>query len=505
MKLWQSAKDGARIGFENQHKSTRCKNWPSSYQHRSAIDDFITSNSSLLRVEGPFTESDLPPGFKSSPLGAFTKPKSHKIRIIHDLSYPPNDSCNDGIDKEMCRVDYTSVDHAVSILNQFDSPPFMVKCDLSSAFNSVLVHKDDRHLLGFSWPNADGSISFYNMAVMPFGLASAPRIFSEITDFIEWVIQQKVPGKVIHYLDDFWACALTYEDAMLTLNVIIDTCKQAGFEIQDSKTCFPSHLLEFLGIIINSVNRTLSISEERVQDILSELKHWSYKRTVTKRELLSLIGKLMFCSKVVQYGKLFVRRLIHLSKKAKKLHHKIRITPQAHADIAWWITCMEAHNATAWFPQSFNVWSADIIFTDASDLAAGICYENAWTIFTFDQQNSWMAGMSIAWRELFAVVLAIATYGPCIAGKDLIMNIDNQAICYCINSAKSKDPYIMNLVRALYYYTSVYHINYRAIHISTHDNWGADALSRLDVDTFKRFNPNSEDYMTQPQPVLINF
>ncbi len=100
----------------------------------------------------------------------------------------------------------------------------------------------------------------------------------------------------------------------------------------------------------------------------------------------------------------------------------------------------------------------------------------------FSGEYEWMKQMTIAWRELFAV-----------------------AICYCVNQSKCKDPQIMNLIRSLYLYTSLFDITYRAIHISTDDNWGADALSRLDWSRFAMFNPCHEPYMTPHVPIITDF
>ncbi len=55
-----------------------------------------------------------------------------------------------------------------------------------------------------------------------------------------------------------------------------------------------------------------------------------------KRELKSIVGKLQFCSKVVIPDLIFIRRLIHLSKKPKELYHKVTLTNQAKADIMCW-------------------------------------------------------------------------------------------------------------------------------------------------------------------------
>ena len=38
---------------------------------------------------------------------------------------------------------------------------------------------------------------------MPFGLRSAPKIFTALADAVEWVLRERDVQFVIHYLDDF--------------------------------------------------------------------------------------------------------------------------------------------------------------------------------------------------------------------------------------------------------------------------------------------------------------
>ena len=61
-----------------------------------------------------------------------------------------------------------------------------------------------------------------------------------------------------------------------------------------------------------------------------------HQEETTKRELLSLIGKLYFAAKVIPAGRIFLRRLIDLSTSVKKLHHHITLTAGARADIHRW-------------------------------------------------------------------------------------------------------------------------------------------------------------------------
>ena len=72
--------------------------------------------------------------------------------------------------------------------------------------------------------------------------------------------------------------------------------------------------LEFLGIVLDTERSELKISDKRLQEIVQLLSEWLLKDMVSKRQLLSIIGKLAFCAKVVHDGHRFLRHLINLSK-----------------------------------------------------------------------------------------------------------------------------------------------------------------------------------------------
>ena len=72
-------------------------------------------------------------------------------------------------------------------------------------------------------------------------------------------------------------------------------------------------------------------------------------RSVTKRELLSLIGKLSFAAKSVPAGRLFLRHLIHLSTTARRLHHRLHLNANARADVEWLNHFLPSWNGMAMF------------------------------------------------------------------------------------------------------------------------------------------------------------
>lgn len=73
------------------------------------------------------------------------------------------------------------------------------KTDVESAFRLFSVHLDDSELLGMLWAG-----SYYIDKVLPFGLRSAPYIFNQLSDAIEWILLNKCYiSFVCHNLDDF--------------------------------------------------------------------------------------------------------------------------------------------------------------------------------------------------------------------------------------------------------------------------------------------------------------
>ena len=74
----------------------------------------------------------------------------------------------------------------------------MAKSELQSAYRHIPVHLDDQELLGFEW----GGRTYCDRA-LPFGLRSAPKLFSAVADGVAWTLQCEGIVNCLHYLDDF--------------------------------------------------------------------------------------------------------------------------------------------------------------------------------------------------------------------------------------------------------------------------------------------------------------
>jgi len=501
--LLKHIKYGVDIGYLGNQFSCISPNWPSAYTYQDSVRKNILSNAEKGRLEGPFYA---PPHqfFRASPLGAFPKKRSKKIRTIHDLSWPPGESVNEFINKHDYAFSFSTIDEAVRRCQQYDTP-YMVKLDITDAYMHCVVRPEDRHLLGFTWEE-NGITEYWQYAVLPFGLSSAPKLFNDHAEALKFImISRGASGDTLHYLDDFWSVSDSQQSANQILEIMCETVTLAGMEIQKEKTCGPSRIIEYLGIIMDTESWQLKISDVRLQEIKMELFSWKNKSVCTKRELLSLIGKLVFCAKVVRDGRKFVGRLLELSKRVRHLHHKVRLNKEARADIKWWLTCMESHNGTAMFPEPWDSINCDVCYCDASDVAAAGVFGHAWFVVPFENENAWMTSQTIAWRELYAIVVCIATFGDQLACHRLAVYTDNQTVMWCINNGKSLCPRLMALIRSLYWYTTYFKIDCRAFYISTYDNCVADALSRLQFDKVYTLQPGIDLRATEPSKIRCDF
>ena len=449
-------------------------------------------------ISGPFPYPP-PEGFRISPLGAFRK--NEKVRVIHDLSFPPGDAVNEGIDDTETSVKYSSVADAVKWCQMYPDP-WLAKCDLKSAYTSCMVKPADRHLLGFSWTYLDKKCTFTQNS-LPFGLSSSCARFETIATVMEEImICRGAPKSTLHYLDDTIVINSSKEACADSLAIILDTCKQAGFRVQDKKTCGPTKVIEFLGITIDTIQGKLCISSDKVAELRSLLTRWLHKKSATKRELLSLLGKLAFASQVVVSGVKFTRRLTNLSKLVKNLNHRVTLTQEAKKDLKWWYCCLIGHNGVSYFPRELHIDTCEIMHSDASDIACGAVYRDKWTILEYQGPYEHAKSKLIAYREMLALVLAVATFGPLVKNKQVLMNVDNETVRLSIIKGYSREDDLMALIRSLYFYASIYHLDYRVIRVTSAENISADAISRKDWHRLYQHQPTL-DQLPMTHPLLM--
>eukprot|EP00731_Ephydatia_muelleri_P028758 Em0020g402a len=119
---------------------------------------------------------------------------------------------------------------------------------------------------------------------------------------LHWIMATNYAADLIHYFDDF---LLAGPPGQPTCSVKV--CKKLGIPVGLDKLEGPATTIMFLGITIDTTLQQLRLPPDKLQEMTLLIKSWLGKHKTTKRDLLSLIGKLSFAAKVVSSGCLFLR------------------------------------------------------------------------------------------------------------------------------------------------------------------------------------------------------
>ena len=216
----------------------------------------------------------------------------------------------------------------------------MAKTDLRSAYRHVPVHPSNQHLLGIEW-----SGQLYYDRALPFGLRSAPKLFSAVTDGLAWALNCAGVTGTVHYLDDFllWGPADCPRCA-IAMHMATEICMRLGLPTAPDKTVGLSTTITFLGIELDSVAQELRLPSIKLQHLRSSLAEWELKRNTSKHELQVLIGHLSHVVSVVRPGRVFIRHLIDTSKIPCWQTHRVHLNAKCRSNITWWLAFAQGWN-----------------------------------------------------------------------------------------------------------------------------------------------------------------
>ena len=187
-------------------------------------------------------------------------------------------------------------DSATDLVRKMGKNCLMFKMDIKHAFRVLPIKPSQWILMGFQWEGL-----FFIDFRLPFGLRSSPGIFTRFADAVCWILQNiyHLPY-TIHYADDYFFVTIHPNSAVNDFSLALKAFEELGIPVASEKTIPPTTCLPFLGIIIDSSDMTMCVTEEKVVEITNLLHFWNGRRKCTKTELLSFTGKLSVICRVVR-------------------------------------------------------------------------------------------------------------------------------------------------------------------------------------------------------------
>ena len=221
----------------------------------------------LGHMLGPFDEPPLP-DMVNSPLHLVPKAGNpDEYRLIHNLAFPYTEqSVNKSIPKGESSVTYHYIDELIEMAITLGENIWGCRIDFSHAFRNLGVCLPNLALLAFT---LDGE--YYLNSSVPFRAASSCQIFERVATVLQWIVTSETGWKWIsHYLDNFPMLAKSKAALNVQIQKYYDQMKKIGMPVAEKKTLGPTKLLEYLGLLLNLINHTLQILDDKW---LKNIKH----------------------------------------------------------------------------------------------------------------------------------------------------------------------------------------------------------------------------------------
>ena len=230
------------------------------------------------------------------------------------------------------------------VKNILQKDDFMVKIDLKDAYFAIPLHQTSKKFVRFEW---EGSL--YEFQCLMFGLGPAPRFFTKILK-VPISLLRRLQIKILIYIDDILIVAGSKEAAILSRDSTIFLLENLGFIINLEKSVLtPSQQMEYLGVIINSLNMTFKVPEEKVLKLKNLCTQMLKLKTFPVRKLASLIGNLMAIAPAFTLAPLQIRFLqkcmnTQLGKNKQRYESLMKLDTQAKQELKWWLENLSTSN-----------------------------------------------------------------------------------------------------------------------------------------------------------------
>jgi len=411
-----------------------------------------------------------------SPLNAIRKKESSEPRIILDLSWPKGKGINDCINTdsylgELITTNYPTIDELVDAIKCKGNGCLIFKKDLKKAYRQIPVDPGDVPLLGYKWQG-----KFYFDTSLPMGMRSSAQICQRVTCAVVHVTTSN-GFRTVNYLDDF-AGAETADRAGIAYDFLGRVLSDFGLVESEEKARRPSTQMSFLGVQFDTIRSTLEVTQDRLVEIKALLEVWAEKRVMTRNELESLIGKLMFISKCVRSARVFMSRMLN---GLRDLPNGVivAVDEELRLDLRWWSRFLETFNGVVMMPM--QDWSRpdSVIAVDACSTGiGGICWETN-EVFHLRLPDEFLEKkLHINQLEALCVVIAMKLWHRQCANKKILLYSDNMVTVQVFNAGKSRNPYLQECLREVAFLLCRQEAEVRTVHVAGVENRIPDFLSR---------------------------
>ena len=180
--------------------------------------------------------------------------------------------------------------------------------DGTGAYHNISLTPPSRQLTAFGY-----SGGHYEFVRLPFGLSSAPAIYSRLVETVLAWLPPEVRKTTLPYLDDLLIHTRTPQQHVHSLAALLDVHRRARMMVSPSKSSIFRKECEYLGHLVSEKGYSM------VPDYVDQIRRWP--RPTNASEVRSYLGKL-------SYYRTFI-------KKYSELAHPLERLRSEQVDFVW--------------------------------------------------------------------------------------------------------------------------------------------------------------------------
>ena len=429
--------------------------------------DVSVAISDLLQI-GAISKCSPEPGQFLSSFFLVPKPNTSKKRFILNLKQF----------NQFVPTEHFQMEDGRAVLSLISQGDFLGKIDLHSAYYSVSIHPASTKYLRFSFQGC-----LYQFNVLPFGLTSAPFVFTKLLKPVLHYLRCR-GFRSVAYLDDFLCFGSTYQECLENITVTMTLFESLGFLVNKEKSVLlPSTKIVFLGLEYDSVRMTVGLPADKRSSVLHQVQLFSTLSSCVIRDFASLLGTLNFCCQAIPYGRVYLKRLERLRFLAllhanQDFDARMRLPLSLHHEFLWWSNALP-QAVTPIRRTNFQLE----IFSDASNSGWGACANSVSVGGPWEPEQF---SLHINCKELLAAFYGLRTFAAGLSSSSVLLRIDNTtAVAYVNKMGGIQSPVLNGISRDIWQFCEARSLFIFASYIPSAQNVDADLASRAD-------NPDTE-------------
>jgi len=370
-------------------------------------------------------------------------------------------------------------------MSYFSLGAYMFSFDLRSGYHHIEIFEGHQTYLGFSWRHATtNSTKFYVFTVLPFGLSSAPHIFTKILKPLEkhWRHQGIC---IAIFLDDGWGIGKDRQLCSHIAKAVKTDLGKAGFVTNDEKSVWePCQRLDWLGITWDSARGTIGIVDRRIAKIVATIDSIIESDfVISARRLASFSGQIISTSPVSgNISRIMTRHCVMSTLSVQHWDALVNLDQYCIDELKFWRTNLNSLKVRNCFlthkPQRF-------VYSDASATGCG-------SVITLNEDyichRLWEpseCSKSSTWRELVAIDFSLESFAPILEGSLVKWFTDSQSAAKIVEVGSMKLD-LHRLALKIFQFCAEHSIRLEVQWIPRKENEKADYISRLiDLDDWQ--------------------